>query len=424
MAGFFIVLADEKDRESNRVLKSAKQILYDLCKYGYYSTNLPLNNGVQKWSKPKTATFADYFSMREGDYIFFFFDRKIYGVGKLTNLSELNDCKFWTYKDANFPATSVVSLPLFEEIKLENRCVCFFEPITFFSHAIDMDEALTTYPKSFKSLRVIQGRSFIKMDDEEAQALYAVLEKSNSVLINSAADWNPPEFDNSKQQLAKSKIDFNPSIYDFSIGALLTNFPQYLVDNNRDGIQEEMAIEAALIDILNRGGSEIFGKLDYVSHQVSASPAKPVEYMEWMDVFGYKTSQSLVSMSIPTMFAISDYYVFEIKRGSLKLEHRGSRETNQIKERKTVANQLMKYVDWIANNYASGKYLMVNGVIIAKEFDREFINYCKEKCIRNYNSGYRNSVPSTWDKIKLIKYSFDGNSISFELVYPSNNEQT
>ncbi len=37
--------------------------------------------------------------MREGDYVFFFTDRKIYGVGKLTNL--VNDCKYWLFDGAN-----------------------------------------------------------------------------------------------------------------------------------------------------------------------------------------------------------------------------------------------------------------------------------------------------------------------------------
>ncbi len=49
--------------------------------------------------KYKISTYADYLSMREGDYIFFFTDRKIYGVGKLTNL--VNDCKYWLFDGAN-----------------------------------------------------------------------------------------------------------------------------------------------------------------------------------------------------------------------------------------------------------------------------------------------------------------------------------
>ena len=431
MAGFFIVLGDEKEtvldenghavldnngREKKKVTKTAKKILEELCEYGYYSTILPSNDGVQKWSKQKIATFADYFSMRKGDYIFFFFDRKIYGVGELINLSPIEDCKFWAYKDANKPTTRTVSEPLFNEIKLENRCICFFKKVKYFTHAIDMDEALTTYPNSFKSLRVIQGRSFIKMDDEEAQALYAVLEKNNVFPPEDSVDWTPPEFNSSKQIQAAEKISSHPNYYNFSVQSLLTNFSPYNIDDANNAIQEEMAIEATLVDYLNQGRTEEFGKLDYVSHQVSASPAKPVEYMEWMDVFGYKASQPLLNRSIPILFAIDQYYVFEIKRGCLKLGHRGTRDTKLTKESKAAANQLMKYVDWIANNYANGKYPMVNGIIVARDFDESFIKYCKEKCVRNYNSGYRNSAPATWDKIKLIKYSFDGNDISFSPV--------
>ena len=422
MAGFFIVLGDEKITETNekgekktKVVKSAGKILAELCENGYYSTNLIVSETAQKWADTKLKTFADYYSMRKGDYIFFFLDRKIYGVGELINLDALADCKFWAYKNANNPSTRTVSLPLFDEIKLENRCLCFFKPISFFQHAIDMDEALTTYPNSFKSLRVIQGRSFIKMDDEEAQALYAVLEKNNEASQNIPNDWNPPIFNTSRHKLANERIAANPNFYKFTIESLLSNFQQGCGGE----IATEAAIEAALVDLLNQRNETVFGKFDYVSHQVSASPAKPVEYMEWIDVFGYKVSQTLQERNIPTLFAINKYYSIEIKKDALKLTQKVKKETKNSVETKGVLHQLMKYIDWVAKNYASGKYSMVNGIIVANNFDDDFISYCKEKCIRNYNSGYRNSTPAAWHKIKLIKYSFDGRKISFNPVYTS-----
>lgn len=413
MAGFFIVLGDIKD-ENGKVITSAMQVLNELCTYGYYSTNLSVNSGTKKWSKTKTATFADYYSMRAGDYIFFFFNRKIYGVGELAEISESKDCKYWSYKNASKPTTYIKEFPIIDDVKPENRCICFFKPIKYFSYAIDMDEALTTYPDSFKSLRVIQGRSFIKMDDEEAQALFAVLTKHNDTICDESVDWTPPEFDDSKHNTAENRISSNPDYYNFTIESLLSNFEV----RNENGISEEMAIEAALIECLNSGKSTIFDRITYVSHQVSASPAKPVEYMEWMDIFGYKTSQPLIEKSIPILFAINQYYVIEIKRDSLSLEHHRTREPKRVTEHKAVANQLMKYVDWVAKNYASGKYPMVKGIIVANDFDEKFIQYCKKMCVRNYNSGYRESTPSVWDNYELIKYSFDGQTITFDKVFP------
>lgn len=64
MAGYFVVLGDIKD-EKQKIIKSAKEILTDMCHYGTYSTNLFVKEGVQKWSKQKVATFGDYYSMNE-----------------------------------------------------------------------------------------------------------------------------------------------------------------------------------------------------------------------------------------------------------------------------------------------------------------------------------------------------------------------
>ncbi len=413
MAGFFFVLGDIRD-ENNKVVKSAMDILKELCTYGYYSTDLHMNTGVQSWADTKVSTFTDYYSMRTGDYIFFFLDRKIYGVGELTNINNADDCKFWSYKNANIPTTQTISSPIIDDIKLENRCICFFKPIQYFPYAVDMDDALTTYPDSFKSLRVMERRSFIKMDDEETQALFAIITKRNKARDTEAGDWTPPVFDESKQIIAGKRLLQNPNYYSFTIESLLKNFK--IIKTN--GINLEAAIEAAVVNNLCKGGSVAFENLTYVSHQVSASPAKPVKYMEWIDVFGYKVNSSLIAKSIPISFAIDEYYVIEIKKDILAIKHKRQRETIEVKKNKAVANQLMKYVDWIAKEYASGKYPMVKGIIVANDFDDEFIDYCKKMCVRNYNDGYRDAQPSVWNSIELFKYTFDGQTITFDKVYP------
>lgn len=420
MAGYFIVLGDIKN-DKGKVLKSAKEILYDLCRYGTYSTNLFVNDEIKKWSKQKVATFADYFGMKEDDYIFFFYGRKIYGVGRLVNIGE--DCKYWGFKGANQPTSYLQSqinpTKLISKIKPENRCVCFFEPLVFYPKAVDMDEALTSYPSSFKSLRVIQGRTFIKLDDEEAAALLSVLNRRNvSTDKNEPDDWSPPVFDDSMHKMAEKVLNKSADYYKFNIESLLKNYQPW--ENN--GIQEEMAVEAAVVESLTLNkDTSVFDKMEYVTHQVSASPAKPVEYMEWMDVFGYSVSRYLIKQGIPIQFAIDKYYVIEIKRSILELPvPKRGKETKYIKENKAVANQLMKYVDWVVKNYASGNYPMVKGILVANDFDDNFINYCKEMCVRNYNDGYRDSTPAVWKNFELIKYTFDGTKISFEKVFPSN----
>lgn len=412
MAGFFIVLGDIKD-DSNRVVKSAKDVFVDLFRTGMYGTNLRLqNNSVDSmWSNVKEATFADYYSMRAGDLLFFFFNRQIYGVARLKNIGV--DCKYWGFDGANRPVVytdnDIAASRLTNTITPQNRCVCFFEPVELFEHAVDMDEALMAYPTSFKSLRVIQDRSFIKLDDEESLALLAVLKRKNeSVLPGATPDVRYEAFDSACHDAALQKVRTSDCYY-FTARSLLSNYRVW----KDTGIQHEMAIEAALVDNLTRQSSPAFEKLDYVSHQVSASPAKPVEYMEWIDVFGYKVSSELSALGVPIQFAIDKYYVIEIKRDDLFLPR-----PNRGKEVKAVANQLMKYVDWVAKNHANGSYPMVKGIVVAKNFDDGFIEYCKTVCLRNYNNGYRDATPAVWDTFELIKYSFDGKDISFEKVYP------
>ncbi len=414
MAGYFVVLGDIKD-EKGDTIKRAEDILCNMLRYGTYSTNLSIKEGSKKWSKPKVATFADYFGMKENDYIFFFSNRKIYGVGKLVNIGQ--ECKYWAFEGANRPTTysqeQVDKTKLTADITPENRCICFFRPVFYYAKSIDMDEALTSYPASFKSLRVIQNRTFIKLDDEEADALFAVLNRKNvSTEKNDPNDWTPPTFDESMHNIAKTKISAHPEYYSFNIKSLLANYECW----EGDGIREEMVIEAAVIDALTKKENNlVFDKLAYVSHQVSASPAKPVEYMEWIDIFGYSVSDYLIEQKIPITFAINQYYVIEIKRDALALPApKRGKETAQIRKNKAVANQLMKYVDWVAKNYASGNYPMVKAILIANDFDTAFIDYCKKMCIRNYNNGYRDSTPAVWENFELIKYSFDGTNITFE----------
>ena len=49
-----------------------------------------------------------------------------------------------------------------------------------------------------------------------------------------------------------------------------------------------MALEAAVVDTLATNKNTVLGEWDYISHQVIASPFKPIDYMDKIDVFGYR----------------------------------------------------------------------------------------------------------------------------------------
>lgn len=69
---------------------------------GTYSTILsdPQNNN---WGIHHEGTFADYYSMKEGDHIYFFNNRKIYGIGRIIDIKK--DCKYLNYLGADDPCS-------------------------------------------------------------------------------------------------------------------------------------------------------------------------------------------------------------------------------------------------------------------------------------------------------------------------------
>lgn len=137
---------------------------------GTYSTILsdPQNNN---WGIHHEGTFADYYSMKEGDHIYFFNNRKIYGIGRIIDIKK--DCKYLNYLGADDPCSYSKReynkrIPLLSDGTPQNRCFCTFEPAPhFFMRSVDMDEALSSNPDKFKILRTMWKVSFIKIDDEE-----------------------------------------------------------------------------------------------------------------------------------------------------------------------------------------------------------------------------------------------------------------
>ncbi|MCT8977897.1 hypothetical protein N4T77_14955 [Clostridium sp. CX1] len=98
MAGYIMSLKKPKSKKI-----SITQPLEECIKKGVYSTKLskPENN---IWKIHHEATIADYATMKEGDNIYFFINRKIYGIGRLKNIE--NDCKFSNYLDSSKPINS------------------------------------------------------------------------------------------------------------------------------------------------------------------------------------------------------------------------------------------------------------------------------------------------------------------------------
>ncbi|HHX60020.1 MAG TPA: DUF91 domain-containing protein [Epulopiscium sp.] len=256
-----------------------------------------------------------------------------------------------------------------------------------------MDDVLLSNPNSFRMLRAFWKLSFVKVDDEENEALKSILIKRNKEFLDK--DFNERnifKYSNSYLNTLKKRIGENYMISDFNIidSASCIKDEKYL--------RHEMAIEASLIYNLSRktkSVSSIFQEWDYISHQVVASPFKAIDYMDKMDIFGYQR--------IPGYDIISDYLIIEIKKDSATIE---------------AVDQVIKYVDWVNQEYAGKDYSMINAYIVAYDIPDEVIQYTKDKAIRNFTKGTRPTISGEWTNLKLIRYEKEEGQIKYYSVYP------
>ncbi len=375
--------------------------LVESINQGIYSTLIssPKNN---IWRIQHEGTFADYCSMKEGDNVYFFINRKIYGIGKLININGC--CKFLNYPNANIPSVqnySEIKVDLLHdnsENSINNRFICTFEPFPyFFQNGIDMDEILSSAPEKFKILRAFWKLSFIKFSDTENQAFKDIILRRNLKAISSPNDSNTFKSDYLiHHDFIRTKTN-NNDIYNLKISPFLNT-----IYNQNGSLRHEMAIEAALIYQLSNNFPDtisIFGCWDYLSHQVIASPFKPIDYMDKMDVFGYKYIQG----QSPT---ISDYLVVEIKKDEINSQD---------------ILQLMKYVDWIKNEYAYNDYSMIKAFMLGYDYTQDALDSYIRNVERKFIKGVRPSVSSEWRSVKLIQYKYNqkSNLLDFKDITPN-----
>lgn len=358
--------------------------LEECIRTGTYSTKLSIPSG--RWNRQQEGTFADYLSMKSGDNIYFFIERKIYGIGVIVDID--NDCKYLAYIGADMPKEYTedelrLKEPLLPYGNTSNRCFCTFKPGPyFFEEGIDMDDALSSKPESFRMLRAMWKVSFIKIDDEENKALLDVILKRNEENIFKADKIL--NYEDSLHSILKSK---DKKMHQLDAENILSSCKKGNV------LKHEMALEAGLCKLLIEDERTPFGKWDYISHQVIASPFKAIDYMDKMDIFGYRF--------IPGYSTISKYLVVEIKKDSAKSE---------------AVGQIMKYVDWVQGEYAHGDYSMIQAYIVASSFSDEVIAKRDRECVRNFSKGQRPTISCKWNNVKLIEYEYVNGNLFFHEI--------
>jgi hypothetical protein len=361
---------------------------------GIYSTKLSDPRG-DKWQTHHEGTFADYCSMRPGDHIYFFIDRKIHGIGKLVGIE--GEPKYLNFPNAGNPMVydySAIQPDLLSDSgpgSEKQRFICLFEPDpSFFGKGVDMDDVLMSDPGRFKMLRVFWKRSFIKFADDENQAFRNILLQRNAFGRNLVT----PHMSNHATVHNTIKNKLKSGNYRLEVSPFLD-----CVARSDGSIGHEMAVEAGLVFQLassDRATLNVFGSWDYLSHQVHASPLKPVDYMDKMDIFGYR----YISGFAPT---IEKFIIIELKAGTVG-------EPDLL--------QLMKYVDWVKDEYASGDYSMISAFLVGFDFSQDCKSALPDSVERNFIHGFRPSTPIRWNDVRLVTYTYNSSRkrLDFSIV--------
>ena len=171
---------------------------------------------------------------------------------------------------------------------------------------------------------------------------------------------------------------------------LITPAPMLRTCSVGNRTKHEMALEAAVVYDLDSNNIPGLGNWDYISHQVVASPFKPVDYMDKIDVFA---TRYLEGTKIPCK-----YLVAELKKDSADND---------------TIDQVLKYVDWVCNEYAYNDYEAIEACIIAAEFPDDIATYYNEVVQRYYTLGSHPVRNKQWSALKLFKYVYEDGRIRY-----------
>ena len=384
MAGYLFTFGDEPS-------------LFESIKRGSYST---LMN--PKWNDTVASTLGDYVTMRPGDSVYFFSKRTIYGIGEIVAVTA-ETVAAETYEGASLKPkveyafinlNSIVENPVVtteggEKVK---RWVITFKPSPhFFTTGIDMDDLLLSDPKAFRSLRVFERRSFIKLDDEEDAAFKAALLRRNIKAL-----YNP-----TSESVLGCEFEETLEKYRTRIGSrdVTPNIPGLLASSRKQNgaLTSEMLLEVGLLYQLTNHDEQteaIFGAWDYLSHQVAASPMKPVQWVDRIGVFAFRYIDGHAPI-------VESYGIVELKKDTVT--------GNDIQ-------QVMKYVDWVNREYGTGDYSLIEAFLVGRDFDAESMEALADTAERKYTVG-RPARPEEWHSLRFIEYRTDESGrISFTEV--------
>ena len=331
------------------------------------------------------ASYADLVTMKAGDNIYFLSNRKLYGIGNAVNID--SDCKYDNYINASalLSDDQVETDSALTTQATNARWVCFFVPAPqFFKLGVDMDDVLRYKPNVFKMLRAFENRSFIKIDDEENRALKEYIFLENEKVGRSEEVHFA--FDDS----------LHASLHDRDLLPYILNLRKALEAHDIDELRSEMLVEAFFLQKVAKGKIPFMGSWDHLTHQLIASPFKPLKYIDKIDVFGYRFSEYYPDD--PKL--ITKFLIIELKKDKVN---------------KSTLEQLMQYVDWICDEYASGDYSLIEAYVLGPGIVRNTAQAKQDVCQRSYIASTHPVVQKKWTNVKFIQYQIEEDDISFSL---------
>jgi hypothetical protein len=238
-------------------------------------------------------------------------------------------------------------------------------------------------------LRAFWKVSFIKLSDEENDSLREIFLLRHQHELQTQIRILP-ENDSMHTVIAAHNL----GEYIISPGDMLRTCTL------RDRVKHEMALEATVVYDLCHNRIRDLGNWDYVSHQVIASPFKPIDYMDKIDVLAMRY---LPDTKIPCK-----YLVAELKKDGAD---------------NATVDQVLKYVDWVCSEYAYGDYEAIESCIIAAEYPDDISDYYGAVVQRYYTLGSHPVRNKQWSSLKLLKYSYENGSLIYTDVTPEFTEQ-
>lgn len=375
LSDFYALTKDGKPRKKPKNKASSKQEGQAMAKK-YVLEKCILRGTYSARTSDRGAAFigtlADYLGMKAGDNIFFFTERKIYGIGVLINIEDI-DCRFRVHPSVE---SDIKEDLLEEKIPSKHHFTCTFKPEPyFFKQGVDMDEVLMFCPEKIRALRFFSGMSFMKLDDVESDAIKNVIARKNEQYLLERAVEQHFDFNPETHKMLGERIKENRNVYSLSIF-------DYIKNTVNERVTSEYYIEGAIMDLLRDHESKFLGRWDFVGRQFPASPPKPSEYKESMDLFGYRYVPGFPG-------AVSKYLIIELKVGTISIEH---------------VQQTMKYVDWICREYTNGDYSMVEAYTIGFDKAEDIEKKVKEIVERNYIIEGHPITNKKWQNLRILSY--------------------